>query len=90
MKERKGRLQRLLKAASFEKHTLEDTRLVDFESLAGMTLSYSVTPVRDDSDYKPMMDVLRALFEKHQLNGKVQFEFLTEVQFARLQSFNGG
>lgn len=86
MKQRKKRLQLLLKAASFEEQTIEDKRLVDFEGLLGQTLSYSVTPVKGHSEYGPMMDALRTLFEQYQRNGKVQFEYRTEVQYASLRS----
>jgi hypothetical protein len=57
----------------------------NFESLKGRMLSSSYVPEAGHRNYQPMLNALRQLFDAHQKNGEVIFEYDTVVWFGRLQ-----
>ncbi|WP_152395148.1 class I SAM-dependent methyltransferase [Paenibacillus guangzhouensis] len=59
--------------------TFPNHQRFDLEGLAGRVLSSSYIPVPGDPSYEAMMDALRALFERNAENGKVSFDYETEV-----------
>lgn len=54
-------------------------QLFDFEGLSGRLLSSSYIPVPGHPSYKPMMRELRNLFDRNKQDGKVSFDYETEV-----------
>ena len=56
----------------------------DLPSLTGRLLSSSYVPLAGQSAGREMLHALTGLFEKHQVNGRVTFEYDTRVYFARL------
>jgi ubiquinone/menaquinone biosynthesis C-methylase UbiE len=75
MKQKRLDSETLLRRRAFKWKILEDERVLDFESLKGQTLSYSVTPEAGDSNYVLMQDALSTLFQRHQQNGTVVFNY---------------
>jgi ubiquinone/menaquinone biosynthesis C-methylase UbiE len=70
--------------ASFKESKMQEVRftnrqLFDFEELSGRLLSSSYSPLLGHPNYEPMMEELRNLFERNQIDGKVSFDYETEV-----------
>lgn len=57
----------------------------DYEGLEGRLLSSSYAPEPDHPGYKAMLRDLRALFAANQEDGKVNFDYETEVYYGRLE-----
>ena len=64
---------------------LPNEQVFDFEGLTGRLLSSSYVPAEGDSRYGPMLQALAALFATHQKEGRVRFEYDTELYFGRLE-----
>jgi len=56
----------------------------DYDGLKGRLLSASYAPEPDDPNYEAMLDDLRRTFATNQKNGRVTFEYETEVYFGQL------
>ena len=56
----------------------------DFESLMGRINSSSYVPGRDDLRHAAMAQRAREIFDAHQINGKVDFEYDTRVYYGRM------
>ncbi len=63
----------------------EYQQIFDFEGLKGRLLSASYAPQSDHHDFKSMLEDLRRLFEVTQKNGKVAFDYDTEVYYGKLE-----
>jgi SAM-dependent methyltransferase len=68
----------------FKEGMLQEARFTnrqvfDFEGLSGRLLSSSYSPVLGHPSYEPMMSQLRDLFDRNQQDGKVFFDYETEV-----------
>jgi SAM-dependent methyltransferase len=61
-------------------------QLFDFEGFKGRTLSASYAPQFGERNYEPMLSQLREVFEANQSEGRVTFNYDTEVYYGRLQS----
>jgi len=71
-------------AGPFESHRFENHQVFDFEGLRGRLLSSSYTPAPGHPDHEPMLAELRRLFDRHQEDGQVRFEYDTELHLGRL------
>lgn len=69
-------------------HTFEYRQQFDYQGLEGRLLSSSYTPQSDDVAYAPMLKELRKIFDSHQANGRVAFEYNTLVYYGQLQSLS--
>ncbi|HWP84859.1 MAG TPA: class I SAM-dependent methyltransferase [Terriglobia bacterium] len=58
----------------------------DYAGLEGRLLSSSYAPPPGDPAYGPMLAALRELFDAHQVNGRVRFDYTTCVYYGRLSS----
>ena len=58
----------------------------DFESLKGRLNSASYMPSRDDPRYPALTTRAKEIFDAHQTDGKVAFEYDTRVYYGRMQS----
>jgi SAM-dependent methyltransferase len=56
----------------------------DFEGLKGRLLSSSYAPAANHAMHGPMIQALRRIFEEHQRDGIVSFEFETQIHAGRL------
>jgi ubiquinone/menaquinone biosynthesis C-methylase UbiE len=60
-------------------------QVFDFAGLTGRVLSSSYTPEPQHPTFEPMLDELRLIFDKHQSNGYVVFDYDTKVYYGRLR-----
>jgi len=58
----------------------------DFAGFSGRTLSASYAPQVGEANYEPMLIDLREVFEANQTDGRVTFNYDTEVYYGRLHS----
>jgi len=68
----------------FKEGTMREKRyrnrqIFDFEGLRGRLLSSSYSPVPEEPNHEPMLRELRALFDRTQQDGRVFFDYETEV-----------
>ncbi|HKR21787.1 MAG TPA: class I SAM-dependent methyltransferase [Pyrinomonadaceae bacterium] len=63
-----------------------NTQVFDFDGLRGRVRSSSYTPEPDHPSFEPMMHRLEAVFDKHQENGYVNFDYETKVFYGRLSN----
>lgn len=63
-----------------------NTQVFDFDGLRGRVRSSSYTPEPDHPSFAPMMSRLEAVFDKHQENGYVNFDYETKVFYGRLSN----
>ncbi|MDJ0956672.1 MAG: methyltransferase domain-containing protein [Arenicellales bacterium] len=68
----------------FMSRTFENNQILDYPSLEGRLLSSSYVPNRNHPNYQPMIEALRGVFDKHQSNGEVRFEYATKMFYGRL------
>lgn len=61
-----------------------NTQTFDFDGLRGRVRSSSYTPEPDHPTFEPMMRQLEAIFDKHQKNGYVSFDYETKVFYGQL------
>jgi SAM-dependent methyltransferase len=59
-------------------------QVFDFEGLKGRLRSSSYTPEPGHPGFEPMIDELRNVFDRHQTNGNVIFEYDTKVFYGQL------
>jgi SAM-dependent methyltransferase len=65
-----------------EKPTLQiypNAQVFDFDGLRGRVLSSSYTPEPEHPDFQPMIRDLKSVFDKHQQDGRVIFDYDTKV-----------
>lgn len=65
--------------------TLPNSQTFDFEALKGRALSSSYCPREGDPGYEPMLIRLHEMFDAHQSEGTVVFEYDTNLYFGHLK-----
>jgi len=70
--------------SGFKIATFPNEQVFDFQGLQGRLLSSSYTPEPGHPKHAPMLAELSAVFQQHQVNGKVTFEYDTAVYYGRL------
>jgi len=73
---------------SFQTHTFEYKQTFDYAGLEGRLLSSSYIPQKDHAQYNPMLHELRRIFDRHQLNGLVSFDYDTRVYYGQLDEIS--
>lgn len=68
----------------YESRSFPNEQVFDLEGLRGRLLSSSYTPGPGHPDHEPMLAELRGLFDRHQEDGRVRFEYDTELHVGRL------
>ncbi|MGA9812876.1 MAG: class I SAM-dependent methyltransferase [Terriglobales bacterium] len=68
----------------FHFHTFEYQQRFDYPALEGRLLSSSYTPQPGAARYAPMLRELRRIFDSHQADGHVGFEYDTRVYYGQL------
>jgi len=61
-----------------------NTQIFDLDGLRGRVRSSSYTPEPGHPTFEPMMRGLESVFDKHQKNGYVNFDYETKVFYGRL------
>ena len=68
----------------FHSATFENSQSFDFEGLKGRLLSSSYAPVAGHPQHAPMLFELERIFDEHQVNGQVAFEYDTNIYYGHL------
>src|SRR5205823_12563900 len=68
----------------FQQQTFQVKQDFDYEGAEGRLLSSSYTPGPEHRNYAPMLGELRRIFDLHQENGCVAFEYITRMYYGRL------
>lgn len=63
---------------------MPNSQSFDYEGLRGRVLSSSYAPLPGHPQCEPLMQGLREVFDAHQENGQVRFEYETQVFYGRL------
>jgi ubiquinone/menaquinone biosynthesis C-methylase UbiE len=63
----------------------DNRQVFDFDGVRGRLLSSSYAPEPGHPNHRPMLDALRAIFDKHQIDGRVEFTYTTVVYFGHLR-----
>jgi SAM-dependent methyltransferase len=77
-------LQGFFGGTSPQYRRLGNEQVFDLAGLEGRLLSSSYVPNAEDPRYRPMLAALAQLFDAHQHEGYVRFEYDTELYFGRL------
>ena len=68
----------------FKRASFPNEQVFDFEGLKGRLESSSYAPEAGHPKHAPMVNALRVIFDEHQTNGQVTFEYDTTVNYGRL------
>lgn len=71
-------------AAGFRLKTFDNRQVFDFDGLRGRVLSSSYVPEPGDPRHAPLLRRLAAIFDAHQLNGRVSFDYETKVYYGHM------
>jgi hypothetical protein len=77
-------LDRLFAPGGYGSCTCDNRQVFDFEGLKGRLLSASYAPEPGHSGHEPMIAELARIFEMHQSDGQVAFEYDTRIYLGRL------
>lgn len=62
-----------------------NVQVFDFEGLRGRLLSASYAPPKDHPKHEPMLAELKSVFDVHQKDGRVLFEYKMQIQYGQLK-----
>jgi SAM-dependent methyltransferase len=68
----------------FGQQSFENDQVLDFEGLKGRMASSSYMPSETDPEFERVADELRALFDKHQEQGRIVIQYDTKIYFSHL------
>lgn len=68
----------------FRRIAFPNEQRFDFDAFRGRAMSASYSPLPDHPSHEPFIAQLKNLFDIHQRNGQVVFEYETEVFFGRV------
>jgi SAM-dependent methyltransferase len=68
----------------YQEQVFELVQEFDYPALEGRLLSSSYTPQPGHPNYEPMLKELRRVFDQHEVNGHVCFEYDTRVYYGKL------
>jgi len=68
----------------FESRTFANRQIFDFEGLKGRLLSSSYMPTASDAAFGALIEELKALFAKHEQDGKIAILYDTNIYFDRM------
>ena len=81
-----GPITKFFAPGNFQLRSFPNSQEFDFEGLKGRVLSASYTPEPGHPNFESMIARLHEVFEVHKRNGKVAFEYDTEVYYGRLEA----
>jgi SAM-dependent methyltransferase len=79
-----ARIDEFFRPSPFRERVFASRQEFDYPALQGRLLSSSYAPHAGDPNYQPMLHELKRIFDAHQVNGKVAFEYNTRVFYGRL------
>jgi hypothetical protein len=62
----------------------KNVQVFDYEGVKGRLLSSSYAPEDGHPNYKPMLAELERIFQTYQDEGKVVFEYVTQMYYGQL------
>lgn len=68
----------------FSQKTFRNVQTFDFDGLKGRLMSSSYMPTETDEHFEPMIIDLRALFENHAENGRIEVLYDTNIFYSQL------
>lgn len=71
-------------AQGLQMREFEYQQTFDYAGIEGRLLSSSYIPQKDHPQYDPMMRELRRIFDGHQVNGRVSFDYDTRVYYGHV------
>jgi SAM-dependent methyltransferase len=77
-------IEKFFAPSPFEVRTFDYHQDFDYPALEGRLLSSSYTPQSGEARHAPMLSELRRIFDAHQVNGRVTFEYDTGVYYGQL------
>ena len=77
-------IQSFFAPETFTFSSFSNRQVFDFDGLEGRVRSSSYTPEPNHPKFEPMMRQLKSIFDKHQENGYVKFDYETRVFYGRL------
>jgi SAM-dependent methyltransferase len=77
-------IEALFSPREFRQARFPYKQVFDFEGLKGRLLSASYAPQPGDPGYDQMIEELRGIFDANQKEGKVDFDYETEVYYGQL------
>ena len=77
-------LGRFFGPQGFRSKRFPNSQSFDYAALEGRLLSSSYAPERGHPNHEPMLAELKKLFEAHQENGRIRFEYVTTMHYGRL------
>ncbi|MDX1665527.1 MAG: class I SAM-dependent methyltransferase [Candidatus Promineifilaceae bacterium] len=78
-------LNRFFSLAGYGKAIFSNSQHFDWKGLRGRALSSSYAPLPGHPQYQPLMIALGELFERHQKQGTVRFDYHTVLYYGRLR-----
>jgi SAM-dependent methyltransferase len=77
-------IQQFFAPAACEERIFSLRQQFDYNGAAGRLLSSSYAPLEGHPRYAPMMQELQRIFRAHAVEGKVEFEYKTQVYYGHL------
>jgi SAM-dependent methyltransferase len=77
-------IERFFAPDRFQLRSFPNTQVFHFDGLRGRVRSSSYTPEPEHPKFDPMMQQLKTIFDKHQKNGYVNFDYETKVFYGHL------
>ncbi|MCU1310659.1 MAG: Methyltransferase [Candidatus Angelobacter sp.] len=77
-------IDKFFAASPFKYRQFENCQRFDYPALEGRLLSSSYIPDASHPRHSPMLDELRRLFDLHQSNGQIAFDYDTRVYYSQL------
>ena len=68
----------------YKSKILSNYQIFDFKELKGRLASSSYAPLPDHPNYKPMIKELKSLFNQNEIEGRVKFDYDTELYYGIL------
>ncbi|MGH3148407.1 MAG: class I SAM-dependent methyltransferase, partial [Rubrobacter sp.] len=79
------KIRAFFRPGSVEVASFENSQVFDLDGLKGRLLSSSYVPASGAPGHAEMLRGLESLFRRHERDGKIVFEYDTEVYYGRLQ-----
>lgn len=79
-----GPMQQFFRPVAVRKKSFANEQVFDFDGLRGRLLSSSYAPPEGHPHHQPMLAGLKRLFDAHQQEGRVRFEYRTHMYFGQL------
>jgi SAM-dependent methyltransferase len=81
---RHERMEEFFGAGKFDHKFFQTEQEFEFEGLRGRLLSASYAPAQGHPKHEPMLAALKQLFDAHQKDGRVRFDYITRLYYGHL------